>query len=114
MQRPQRAARGRTTLRPYGPAYSRLAGGVAGSWRWKAEQGLAVAAAEQEGEPFQVLTQLGDAVGGVADEFFQRCGEAGGVAGEPLAEELQHFGEFGGYLELSRQPGAWPGASRRG
>src|SRR5215470_2901324 len=105
MQRPQRAARGRTTLRPYGPAYSRLAGGVAGSWRWKAEQGLAVAAAEQEGEPFQVLTQLGDAVGGVADEFFQRCGQPGGVAGEPPAEELQHLGEFGASVTSSLTSG---------
>jgi hypothetical protein len=32
----------------------------------------------------------------VADELFQRCAEAGGVAGEPLAEELQRFSEFGG------------------
>jgi hypothetical protein len=31
----------------------------------------------------------------VAGEFFPRCGEAGGVAGEPLAGELQHFGELG-------------------
>jgi hypothetical protein len=54
-----------------------------------AEQGLAVIAAEQEDEPVQVLPQLGDVVCGVADELFQRGAEAGGVAGQPLAEELQ-------------------------
>ena len=36
-----------------------------------AEQGLAVAAAEQEDEPLQVAAQLGQAVGGVADELCQ-------------------------------------------
>jgi hypothetical protein len=40
------------------------------------------------------LAQPGEAVGGVADELCQRGAEAGGV--QPLAEELQHFGEFGG------------------
>jgi hypothetical protein len=48
---------------------------------------------EQQGEPVQVLAQLGVAVGGVADELFQGCGQAGGVAGQPLAEELQDFGK---------------------
>ena len=30
----------------------------------------------------------------VTGEFFQGGGEAGGVAGQPAGEELQHFGEF--------------------
>jgi hypothetical protein len=47
-----------------------------------AEQGLAVAAAEQEDEPLQVITQLGQAVGGVADELCQGVAQAGGVAGQ--------------------------------
>ena len=41
-----------------------------------AEQGLAVVAAEQEGEPVQVLAQLADVVGGVADELPQGGAEA--------------------------------------
>lgn len=73
-----------------------LPGSLAGSWRRKAEQRLAVAATEQEDEPFQVPAQLADVIGGVADELFQRGGQAGGVAVEPAGEELQHFGEFGG------------------
>jgi hypothetical protein len=60
-----------------------------------AVQGLAVAAAEQEGEPLQVAAQLGQAVGGVADELCQGVAQAGGVAGQPLAEELQQLGELG-------------------
>jgi hypothetical protein len=44
-----------------------------------AEEGLAVAAAEQEDEPFQVLAQLGEAVGGVADELVEGGGQASGV-----------------------------------
>src|SRR5262249_21344616 len=61
-----------------------------GTWRREAEQGLAVAAAEQEDEPLQVAAQFVQAVGGVADELCQGGGQAGGVAGQPLAEELQH------------------------
>ena len=57
---------------------------------------FAVAAAEQEDEPFQVAAQLGQAVGGVTDEFSEGVTKAGGVAGQPFAEELQHLGEFGG------------------
>src|SRR5206468_2644320 len=60
-----------------------------------AEQGLAVAAAEQEDEPLQVAAQLGQAAGGVADELCQGVAQAGGVAGQPLAEELQQLGELG-------------------
>jgi len=60
-----------------------------------AAQGLAVAAAGQEDEPVQVATQLGQAVGGVADELCQGIPQAGGVAGQPLAEELQQLGELG-------------------
>ena len=41
----------------------------------RAEQGLAVVAAEQEGEPVQVLAQLSGAVGRVAGEGFQRGAE---------------------------------------
>jgi hypothetical protein len=55
------------------------------------EEGLAVTAAEQKGEPVQVGAQLREAVGGVADELFQRWAEAGGIAGKPAGEELQHF-----------------------
>ena len=69
VQRPQRAARGRTTLTPARPGVvSARPRGEAWSW---AEEGLAVAAAEQEDEPFQVLVQLGNPVGGVAGEVFQ-------------------------------------------
>jgi hypothetical protein len=60
-----------------------------------AEERLAVAAAEQEGEALQVVAELGDVRGGVAGELFQGGGEAGGVAGQPAGEELQHFGELG-------------------
>ena len=67
------------------------------SW---AKERLAVAAAKQEDEPLQVLAQLREAVGGVADELFQRGTEAGGVAGQSAAEELQHFGELGGVGDL--------------
>jgi hypothetical protein len=70
-----------------------------------AEQVLAVAAAEQEDEALQILAQLREAVSGVADELFQRWAEAAWVVGQPVAEELQRLGEFGRYLELSRQPG---------
>ena len=42
----------------------------------RAEQGLAVVAAEQEGEPVQVLAQLAGVVGGVADELPQGGAEA--------------------------------------
>jgi len=48
-----------------------------------AEERLAVAAAEEKDEPLQVLVQLGDVIGGVADEIGQGGGEAGGVAGQP-------------------------------
>ena len=57
---------------------------------------FAVAAAEQEDEPLQVLAQLADAVGGMAYEVFQAGAKPGGIAGQPLAEELQQLGEFGG------------------
>jgi hypothetical protein len=52
--------------------------------------------AEQEGETGQVVTQLADAVGGVADELCQRGGQPGRVAVQPADQELQHFGEFRG------------------
>ena len=39
--------------------------------------------------------QLRGAVGGVADELFQAGAQAAGVAGQPLGQELQQFGEFG-------------------
>jgi hypothetical protein len=71
-------------------------GNLAGSWRRKAGQRLAVAATEQEDEPLQVLAQLADVIGGVAGELCQRGGQAGGVAVKPAGEELQHFREFGG------------------
>ena len=60
-----------------------------------AEQGLAVVAAEQEGEPVQILAQLADVVCGVTDELFQGGAEPAPVAGQPPAEELQQLGELG-------------------
>ena len=54
-----------------------------------AEQGLAVVAAEQEGEPVQVLAQLADVVCGVAHTVGQRGAEPAGVAGQLAAEESQ-------------------------
>ena len=48
---------------------------------------LTVAAAEQEDEAVQVVAQVLDAVAGVADELLQRCAEAAGVAGQPLARK---------------------------
>jgi hypothetical protein len=35
----------------------------------------------------------------MADELFQRFGQAGGVTGEPAGEELQHFGKLGGVFD---------------
>src|SRR5712691_10784134 len=49
-----------------------------GSRSW-AEELLAVAAAEQEDEPLQVLAQLRNPVGAVAGELFQRGAKAAGV-----------------------------------
>ena len=48
-----------------------------------AEQRLAVAAAKQEDKPLQVITQLDQAVGGVADGLCQGVAQAGGAAGHP-------------------------------
>ena len=56
--------------------------------------GLAVAAAEQQDEPFQVLAQLADAIGGMTHEVVQG-GAAGGIAGQPAGEELQDLSKFG-------------------
>jgi hypothetical protein len=75
--------------------------------RRRAEQRLAAAAAEQEDEPFQVLEQPANGMGGVASELFQAGAETGGVARQPLAEELQHFGEFGGVGSVELYLGAW-------
>jgi hypothetical protein len=47
-----------------------------------------VAAAEQEDEPVQVLSQLVGVVCGMADEVFQRRAEAAWVSLEPVGEEL--------------------------
>jgi hypothetical protein len=60
-----------------------------------AEELFAVASAEQEGKALQVVTQLADVVGGVADELFQQRAEATGITREPVRQELQHLGEFG-------------------
>jgi hypothetical protein len=49
-----------------------------GAWSWT-EELLAVAAAEQEGEPLQVAAQFAQAVGGVADELCQGGAEAAGI-----------------------------------
>jgi hypothetical protein len=58
----------------------------AGTSAWSlAEQFLAVAAAEQEGEPLQVAAQLVQAAGRMADEVGQRRAEAAWIAGQPGA-----------------------------
>ena len=62
-------------------------GSCAPGARLRAEEGLAVTAAEQEDKPFQVAAQLGDAVGGVANEVLEGGAEAGGVAAQPLAAD---------------------------
>jgi hypothetical protein len=67
--------------------------------------GLAVVAAEQEGEPVQVLAQFADVVGGVADELLQGGAEAAPVAGQPLAEELQQLGELGRVYDVQPEFG---------
>jgi hypothetical protein len=64
-------------------------------WPGEAEQRFAVAVAEQEDKALQVLAQLLDAVGGVADELVERGAQTGRVAGQPFAEELQHLRELG-------------------
>ena len=46
-----------------------------------AEEGFAVAAAEEEDEPVQILSELGGAVAGVADEVCQGGPEVACVAG---------------------------------
>jgi hypothetical protein len=61
----------------------------------RAEERLAVVAAEQEGEAIQVAAQVRGAVSGIADEAGQRYPEAVGVAAEPVAEELQELSELG-------------------
>src|SRR6185437_9433215 len=85
----------------------------AAGWSWSsprlrcvgAEQGLAVVAAEQEGEPVQVLAQLSGSVGRVADEGFQRDAEPVRVAGQPLADELQQLGELGRVYDVQPEFG---------
>jgi hypothetical protein len=106
---------------------------IASLCRVRAGQGLAVVGAEQEGEPVQVLAQLAEVVCGVADELFRGGAEAAGIAGQPLGQELQQFGELGGvgsvepYFEYGvtafrdglrgpcngRSPGQWCVARRR-
>jgi hypothetical protein len=49
-----------------------------------AEQFLAVAAAEQEDEPFQVAAAFVQALGGVADELLQGGVKAGRVLEHPV------------------------------
>ena len=68
VQRPQRAS-ARTNDVEGRKARRRFGGPGGPGWSW-AEEFLAVAAAEQEGEPFQVGAQFVEAVSGVADE---RC-----------------------------------------
>jgi hypothetical protein len=56
----------------------------------RAEEGFAVVAAEEEGEAVQVLAQLADVVGGVADECFQRRAEAArSRASQPVRRTLR-------------------------
>jgi hypothetical protein len=74
---------------------------------------LAVAAAEQEDEPLQVTAQFVQAVGGVANELCQRGAGAVGVTVQPLAEKLQHLGEFGG-VELVGHGGSLSFLGERG
>jgi hypothetical protein len=52
------------------------------------EQLLAVGAAEQQHEALQILAQLGNAVGGVANGLCQRRTEAGRVPSEPRVKPL--------------------------
>jgi hypothetical protein len=59
---------------------------------WRAEEGFAVAAAEQENEPAQVSAQLAGVVGRVADEVFQRRAEAAGIALEPAGIYVGRWG----------------------
>src|SRR6266513_2618817 len=54
-----------------------------------AEEVLAVAAAEEEGEAVQVGAECVESVGGVADVGQQRRGEGGGVGGEPAGDERE-------------------------
>jgi hypothetical protein len=43
----------------------------------------------------------------VADELFQGFAEAAGVAGQPLAEELQHLSQLGSVGWRPVSSGAW-------
>ena len=106
---------------------------IASLGRVGSEQRLAVVTAEQEREPVQVLAQLAEVVCGVADELFRGGAEAAGIAGQPLGQELQQFGELGGvgsvepYFEygvtafrdgwrkpyIGRSGGWWCGAPQR-
>jgi hypothetical protein len=60
---------------------------VIGGWLvpCRAEERFTVTAAEQEDEPVQVIAQLAGVVGEVAGEAFERCAEAGGIAGDQSA-----------------------------
>jgi hypothetical protein len=49
---------------------------IRAGYRSGGEERFAVAAAEQEDKTFQVVAQLGEAVGGVADELFQGGSQA--------------------------------------
>src|SRR5215469_2109318 len=51
------------------------------AWSW-AEEGFALAAADQEGEPLQVAARFAQAVGGVAGELCQGGGQAAWVLGQ--------------------------------
>jgi hypothetical protein len=69
---------------------------------------LAVVVAEQEGEAGQVGAQPGEVVARGADEAAESGGELGVVgAAEPLADEGEHLGEFGGVGEIEVHLGSW-------
>src|SRR5258708_2340125 len=80
--------------------------GVAG------EQVLAVVAAEQEDEAVQVVAQLRDAVGGVADALGEQ-GLQQRFGGEPFAEEGQHLGELAGVVDVELYLGHGSGSPSR-
>jgi hypothetical protein len=68
------------------------------------EELLAVAAAEQEDEAVQVVAQLRDAVGGVADALGEQ-GLQPRFGGKPFAEEGQNLGELAGVADVEFQLG---------
>jgi hypothetical protein len=59
------------------------------------EQALAVDAAEQDGEPGEVRTELNDVVSATSDESTQRLAEPSRVNSKPVMHEPQQLGQLG-------------------